>query len=73
MEPRIIIETALENLQEQTGLVATWHVYKGPGAGEIEFTYDNELYQVPVEIKSRYKGMKWVDCSSRSSNFPPSW
>ena len=50
MEDNIIIEKALENLARQTGITATWQQGRDVD-GEIQFTHNEELYRIPVEVK----------------------
>ena len=53
MAKRAIIETALENLEHNTGLKGIWHPDKGIFDGEIEWLYNDEVYQIPLEIKNQ--------------------
>ena len=55
MEERIIIERALDNLQKQTGIIATWRPPGGKGNGEIEFIYNEKPYRMPVEVKKEVR------------------
>lgn len=55
MEENIIIGKALENLEKQTGVKATWRPRRGEVDGEIKFTYNKEPYQIPVEFKKELR------------------
>ena len=55
MEKRIIIEKALDNLQKYTGIIATWRPQEGRESGEIKFTYNDEPYWIPVEVKKEVR------------------
>jgi hypothetical protein len=55
MEDKIIIEKALENLAKQTGVTAIWRQQGRDVDGEIQFTYNEELYRIPVEVKKEVR------------------
>ena len=55
MEENIIIEKALENLEKQTGVTATWQPLGGEADGEIQFIYNEKPYRIPVEIKKEVR------------------
>jgi hypothetical protein len=55
MEERIIIEKALDNLEKQTGIIAVWRPQVGETDGEIELTYNNEMYRIPVEVRKEVR------------------
>jgi hypothetical protein len=57
MDERVIIEKALERLQEQTGIAATWRPAppRHETDGEVELTYNKEPRVIPVEIKTEIR------------------
>jgi hypothetical protein len=55
MDAKIIIEKALDNLEKQIGVTATWRHEGGDVDGEIYFTYNKEHYRIPVEVKKEVR------------------
>jgi len=55
MEEAILIEKALENLAKQTGVTAIWRPQNGDVDGEIELTYNDKPYRIPVEVKKEVR------------------
>jgi len=55
MEEKIIVGTALENLEKQTRIEATWLPGGGTLDGEIRFIYNQKTHHIPVEIKAEVR------------------
>jgi hypothetical protein len=55
MKEQLIIQKALDNLEKQTQVRATWRPGGGPVDGEIRFTYNGEDYHLPVGIKTEVR------------------
>jgi hypothetical protein len=55
MEENLIIEKALDNLEKQTRVEATWQPGGGQLDGDIGFIYNHKTYHIPVEIKAEIR------------------
>lgn len=55
MEESLIIEKALDNLEKQTRIEATWQPGSGQLDGDIRFIYNHKAYHIPVEIKAEVR------------------